>query len=109
MNSFPVTARVCQALKGQIEVTATDPTNNINAQVRMGGKLFADACSTIGAGGLVNQSGNPLTGNFDSNKGFQRWGDTSSMSLQTSGVAWSLNNSVANANNWGTRWDKMSQ
>jgi hypothetical protein len=61
--------------------SATDPTNNVNAQVRMGGKLFGDACSTIGAGGLVNQSGNPLTGNFDSDKGFQRWGDTSAVTL----------------------------
>ena len=64
--------------------SATDPTNSINAQVRLGGKLLADACGVIGAGILVNQSANPLTGNFDSNKGFQRWGDTSAITLDPS-------------------------
>jgi hypothetical protein len=61
--------------------SSTDPTNNLNAQVRIGGKKFGDACSVLGAGSLVNQSGNPLTGNFDPDKGFQRWGDYSAVTL----------------------------
>src|SRR5262249_13956466 len=61
--------------------SATDPPNNINPQARMGGKLLTDGCSTIGAGTLINQSDNPLTGNFDSNKGSQRWGDYSAITL----------------------------
>jgi hypothetical protein len=60
--------------------SATDPPNNINAQVRMSGKRLADGC-ILGPGVLVNQSANPLTGNFDSDKGFQRWGDTSAITL----------------------------
>jgi hypothetical protein len=51
-----------------------------------------------------------LTGNFDSNFGTQRWGDTSSLSLDPSSAttAWSLNNSVADTNDWGTRWQKVT-
>jgi len=61
--------------------SATDPPAGSNAQVRLGGKLLADACGTIGAGVLAQGSNNPLTGDFDVNKGVQRWGDTSAITL----------------------------
>src|SRR5262249_14654238 len=82
-TSFDFNPAIVANEAGTLFVTwsATDPPNTINAQVRMGGKLFGDSCSTLGAGTLVNQSGNPLTGNFDANQGVQRWGDTSAITL----------------------------
>jgi hypothetical protein len=64
--------------------SATDPSRNINAQVRLGGKLLLDACGIISPGVLVNQSTSPLTGNFDARFGYQRWGDTSAITLDPS-------------------------
>lgn len=51
-----------------------------------------------------------LTGDFDSNFGSQRWGDTSSFSLDPSNgtIAWSWNESVFDTNNWGTRAQEIS-
>jgi hypothetical protein len=61
--------------------SATDPPVGVNASVLLGGKLFGDACGTMTNGILVSQSVNPLTGNFDSDFGLQRWGDTSAITL----------------------------
>ena len=61
--------------------SATDPPGGVNAQVRLGGKLIADACGVVRPGILVGGSNNPLTGNFDPNHGVQRWGDTSAITL----------------------------
>ena len=46
----------------------------------MGAKRLQEGCN-IGPGILVNQSANPLTGDFDVQKGFQRWGDYSAITL----------------------------
>ena len=85
-SSFDFNPSIVANEAGTLYLTwsATDPPNNLNAQVRMGGKLVGDGCATIGAGVLVNQSANALTGNFDPNKGFQRWGDTSAVTLDPS-------------------------
>jgi hypothetical protein len=83
LTSFDFNPSIVANGAGSLFVTwsATDPPFGVNAQVRLGGKLLADACGVIGAGILVNQSANPLTGNFDGNKGFSRWGDTSAITL----------------------------
>jgi hypothetical protein len=85
--------------------TDVDDVPQFNAQVRLGGKLFGDDCGIIGAGILVNQSANPLTGNFDSMLGLQRWGDTSAITLDPSNhtIAYGVNEKVqagANPTTW---------
>jgi hypothetical protein len=54
-------------------------------------------------------SGAELTGNFDPNFGTQRWGDTSSVSLDPSSFIsfWTWNESVASSSLWGTRAQKI--
>jgi hypothetical protein len=86
--------------------SATDPPNNLNAQVRLGGKLLGDSCGTIGAGILVNQSANPLTNNFDPNHGLQRWGDTSAITLDPSNTttAYGVNEKVQANDSGPNRW-----
>jgi hypothetical protein len=85
--------------------SATDPPNGINAQVRITGKKSTDLCGTLGSGILVNQSANPLTGNFDGNKGFERWGDTSAVTLDPADFTkvWGMNEKVQSSAN-PTTW-----
>jgi hypothetical protein len=85
--------------------SATDPPGGINAQVRLGGKLLGNACGVIGAGVLVDQSTNPLTGNFDPNHGVQRWGDTSAITLDPSNtrIVYGVNEKVQTGAN-PTKW-----
>ena len=68
-----------------------------------------DAAGTLPS--IINPftSGAELTGNFDSNFGTQRWGDTSSTSRDPADpkFAWTWNESVANTNTWGTRAHKI--
>jgi hypothetical protein len=51
-----------------------------------------------------------LTGDFQKSFGRQRWGDTSSTSLDPSNpaIAWTWNESVAGSSNWGTRAQEVS-
>ena len=86
--------------------SATDPPAGVNAQVRLGGKLLADACGVIGPGILVNQSANPLTGNFDPNHGVQRWGDTSAITLDPSNTStvYGVNEKVQADDGGPNRW-----
>jgi hypothetical protein len=86
--------------------SATDPPANVNAQVRMSGKRLADACGIMGPGILVSQSNSPLTGNFDSNKGFQRWGDTSAVTLdpRNTTIVFGVNERVVPDGDNPTKW-----
>jgi len=88
--------------------SATDPSAGLNAQVRLGGKLLADACGTIGAGVLAQGSANPLTGDFDADKGFRRWGDTSAITLDPldTNKVYGVNEKVQTGAN-PTRWKSL--
>jgi len=112
-DDFNASLAVSTADKMWINWTSTDPQGSPCGQtfVRQmeGGRL-----STTGSGSLSNifnafNSAAELTGNFDPNFGRQRWGDTSSMSLDTATNAWSTNNSVVNSSTWGTRIVKVTQ
>jgi hypothetical protein len=50
-----------------------------------------------------------LSGNYDGTLGYQRWGSTSSFSLDPSNsqIAWSWNESIVDTNHWGTRAQKI--
>jgi hypothetical protein len=73
------------------------------------GRLSSTPSGTVS--NIINPftSGAELTGDFDPRFGLQRWGDTSSMSMQTTTTAWSFNNSVEDSNDWGTRIQKVTQ
>jgi hypothetical protein len=67
-------------------------------------RLPGDAINTMPLLGVVNTSCCELTGNFDPNFGTQRWGDTSSVSVDPSAGdrAWLWNGSAASSSLWGT-------
>lgn len=88
--------------------SSTDAGFGINAQVRVGAKTFA---GTSISQALVFQSSVPLTGNFSSRFGRQRWGDYSSTTIDptNSGLAWGVNEEIDNPDDstgrsWGTRF-----
>jgi hypothetical protein len=98
-TSFDFNPSIVANLAGTSFVTwsATDPPNNINAQVRMSGKLLGDVCgSSMRHGILVNQSTNSLTGNLNKTRTVQRWGDTSAITLDPRDVttAYGVNEKV---------------
>jgi len=73
------------------------------------GRLAGDPAGQMPS--MINPftSGAELTGNFDPNFGTQRWGDTSSVSLDPSSFItfWTWNESVASTSLWGTRAQKI--
>jgi hypothetical protein len=77
--------------------SSTDVTNNHSPQARFTGKKLGDACSTLTPGILDKESIQPLTGNFDSMVGAQRWGDYSAVTLDPADTtqAWGVNETVA--------------
>jgi len=94
--------------EGDMAVTwsDTDPTNKINAQVRLSGKRFNDAGTINHTGLVVFTSTTCLTGNFDSHKGLQRWGDYSAVSfdLDTNQLQFYIVNEKINTISlWGSR------
>lgn len=107
-NSMDFNPTIVANAAGTLFVTwsATDPPAGVNAQVRLGGKLLADTCGIVGAGILVNQSANPLTGNFDPNHGLQRWGDTSAITLDPSNTTtvYGVNEKVQSNDGGPNRW-----
>jgi hypothetical protein len=95
-----------------INWTSTDPQGSSCGQTfvrqMLGGRKTATASGALS--NITNAFTSPaeLTGDFDSNFGLQRWGDTSSVSGAGTNLAITFNNSVADANNWGTRWQKVA-
>jgi hypothetical protein len=112
-DDFNASLVATTANKMWLNWTSTDPQGSTCGQtfVRQyeGGRLSTTASGSLS--NIINPFTSPaeLTGNFDPNFGLQRWGDTSSMSIDTSTVAWSINNSVVNASTWGTRIQKVTQ
>jgi len=94
--------------------TSTDPngaacTGGTFVRQIIAGRLAADPAGQMPS--MINPftSGAELTGNFDGNFGTQRWGDTSSVSLDPSSFItfWTWNESVASSSLWGTRAQKI--
>jgi len=97
-GSFDFNPAIVANEAGTIFVTwsSTDPGMGFNAQVRITGKLSGDMCTVAQTGSLVNQSANPLNGNFDSDVGAQRWGDYSAVTLDPADhtIVWGMNEKV---------------
>ncbi len=83
--------------------TSTDASVGVNAQVRLSGKLSADAQITAGTAGFTSPTF--LTGNFDPGFGIQRWGDYSAVTLDPSNeaTAWLVNEKINSSSLWGSR------
>jgi len=83
--------------------TSTDARVGVNAQVRLSGKLSADAQITAGTAGFTSPTF--LTGNFDPGFGIQRWGDYSAVTLDPSNeaTAWLVNEKINSSSLWGSR------
>jgi hypothetical protein len=112
-DDFNASLVVSTAGKMWINWTSTDPQGSScgGTFVRqfLGGRTSATPSGVLDNKINPFTSGAELTGDFDSGRGFQRWGDTSSMSLDGASTAWSINNSVADSNDWGTRIQKVTQ
>lgn len=81
-------------------------------RVRFGGRTAGDALGSMGAPGTsLFTSPVPLTANFDSNFGAQRWGDYSAVTLDPAAYgtcaatrrAWIVNEKVESGGTWGSR------
>jgi hypothetical protein len=83
--------------------TSTDASVRVNAQVRLSGKLSADAQITAGTAGFTSPTF--LTGNFDPGFGIQRWGDYSAVTLDPANqaIAWLVNEKINSSSIWGSR------
>jgi hypothetical protein len=93
--------------------THTDPRTCADAGTFVA-QMEAGRTSATASGAVDNivdafDSPAELTGDFDPNFGLQRWGDTSSVSVLNANEAYTVNNSVVDANNWGTRWVHVTQ
>jgi hypothetical protein len=93
--------------------TSTDPNGSgcggTFVRQIVAGRLPADPAGQMPS--MINPftSSAELTGNFDPNFGVQRWGDTSSVSLDPSSFItfWTWNESVPSSSLWGTRAQKI--
>lgn len=93
--------------------TSTDPTNNVNAQVRFSGRLHTDPPGTISSGSLLYGSTTYLSGEpSDWDPSVQRWGDYSAVSLDPAdprgATAWIVNEYISTTNLWGSRIGRIS-
>jgi hypothetical protein len=106
-HDFNPSVAVDSAERMYVTWTTTDPPQGAagNPQVRASGKVLTDA--NIGAPHVVLvTSAAPLTGNFDSNIGAQRWGDYSSVSVDpvTTTAAGNPMVYVTNERSLGAKW-----
>jgi len=90
-----------------VTYSSTDASAGINAQVRLSGKLNADAGIAAGSAGFTSSTF--LSGNFDPNFGLQRWGDYSAVTVDPSNanIAWLVNEKINDTSNWGSRIIKI--
>jgi hypothetical protein len=93
--------------------SSADRTGNVNAQVRVAGRLHTDPLGVISHGSPLYGSATFLTGDPASWDPYvQRWGDYSAVSLDPSGpsgaTAWVVNEYVLTNNLWGSRIGRIS-
>ncbi len=81
--------------------SSSSPTTFVSQAVAA--RVSTDAAGTLPTLLVPFTSGAELTGNFDSNFGVQRWGDTSQITRDSSATtAWAWNEIVPGSSNWGT-------
>jgi hypothetical protein len=93
--------------------SSTDAPHNVNAQVRVAGRLHTDPPGVIANGSPLYTSATFLTGEPSSwNPLVQRWGNYSAVSLDPAdprgATAWIVNEYVLTNNLWGSRISRIS-
>ncbi len=93
--------------------SSTDVPNNVNAQVRVSGRLHTDPLGTISKGIPLFSSATCLTGEpSDVDPSVQRWGDYSAISLDPAdprgATAWIVNEYISTNDFWGSRIGRIS-
>jgi hypothetical protein len=88
------------------------PCGGSRARMMVAGRTAATPANTMSNQLVAFTSCCTLTGNFDPAFGSQRWGGTSSVSVEPSGpfpdIAWAWNEIVASSNLWGTRAQQIN-
>ena len=89
--------------------SATDPTNNVNAEMRFSGRLRTDPINVIPSPGYLLYGSTTFLG---ASVGQQRWGDYSAVSLDpadpSGATAWIVNEKIVNTSTWGSRIGSIS-
>lgn len=110
-DDFHVSAAGDKAGRVYLNWMTTDPQGGSCTPQFMGnelsGRTSANSAGTMPSRTLANRSSAELTGNFDSNFGQQRSGDTSSITIDPSSYAWSWQERVASSSAWGTRSNRF--
>lgn len=97
--------------------SSSDPENSDLAQ-RATAQVRASSCSnttpnscSFGRGVALATSFTILTGNYDPNFGFQRWGDYSAVTIDPSDssgqTAWLVNEKIDSSNTWGSQFGNI--
>ncbi|MFZ5452884.1 MAG: hypothetical protein ACOZF2_13590 [Thermodesulfobacteriota bacterium] len=93
--------------------SSTDAPHNVNAQVRVAGRLHTDPPGVISNGSQLYTSATFLTGEPSAGDPYvQRWGDYSAVSLDPADpkgtTAWVVNEYVLTNDLWGSRIGRIS-
>jgi hypothetical protein len=119
-TSFDFNASIAANKRRGVFVTwsATDPTNDVYAEVRFSGRQRTDPPGVIPSGSTLPGGGSTvaLTGNTvqptDPPTLTQRWGDYSAVSIDpadpSGATAWIVNEKVADPSHWGSRIGRIS-
>jgi hypothetical protein len=110
-TSYDFNASIAANLTKDVFVTwsSTDPSNNVNAEVRFSARLHSDPLNVIpGPGSLLFGS---ATFYRVSPGVVQRWGDYSAVSIDpadtTGATAWIVNERILSRTSWGSRIGKI--
>ncbi|MHB8069279.1 MAG: hypothetical protein ACYDIC_15415 [Desulfobaccales bacterium] len=112
-NDFNATVAANRFKDVFVTWNSTDAPNNVNAQVRVAGRLHTDPLGVISNGASIFGSGTFLTGEPSASvPSLQRWGNYSAVSLDPSdpsgASAWIVNEYVLTNNLWGSRIGRIS-
>jgi hypothetical protein len=93
--------------------SSTDASNQVNAQVRVSGRLHADPLGVVSSGYSLYDSATFLSGNpSDLGPSIQQWGTYSAVSLDPAdprgATAWIVNEYVLTHDLWGSRIGRIS-
>jgi hypothetical protein len=106
-SSFDWNASIAAQSDGRayMQWSYDDPGPGVYPSMAFTGRLATDPVNTMNATTSIFTGANKLMGNYDSNFGAQRWGDTSSIRFDPSVFvrAYALNESVPNSAFWGTQ------
>jgi hypothetical protein len=104
-SSYDWNASIAALADGRAYLQWTYTDTTIYPSIAFTGRLGGDAANTLNPATVVFNSAFKMMGNYDSNFGAQRWGDTSSIRFDPSvgDRAYGFNETVPSSSFWGTR------